>query len=73
MKKLARLFKKIVKSLQHTFYTPASDTKKKHPATELGKAWYTNLKDKESKTPVSDQQRKLLYQFMHFHKENDLN
>ncbi len=68
MKKLAQMLKELMKGLDRTFYPT-----KKPQAAELEKAWYTYVKEKESKTPASDKQRKLLYQFMHFHRENDLN
>ncbi len=73
MKKLAQLLQEMIKGLEHTFNPPVLHNPKKPQAAELEKAWYTYLKDKENKTPVSEKQRKLLYQFMHFHRENDLN
>lgn len=73
MKKVRQLIKEIIKGLGNTFYPPAFGTKKKLQAAELQKAWYTYMKDKDNKTPASDKQRKLLYQFMDLHSKNDLN
>lgn len=69
MKKISHLIKEFMNGLAHPLNVRRPVANKKM-AEDLDKELSNYLKQKENKTLASDQQRELLYHFMHFHTDN---